>query len=491
MPTTHPPALDTEYGRVAAAPFARVRFTLPGAPAVTAAVLDGSLSWDASRWPRTTLRVTLPTTITPTNLPPALSAYGGRVTVTIGRRYRGRDESFTAATLAVAQVDISRPDGRVEVLATSLEALVNEDRYDLPVNNDAGDLRDVVAGIVRRTLPDVDVVDELGALGATIVPEGAQVLEGDVWPGIERLMADHGAEAWFDAAGRLVMRPVPVVKSTPDLTIKVGGDGGTLTGYSSTRRWGPNRVALVYSTPLYEGRTRHQFTDVTTGTSPGMVGTNTANPGQATIVRVHRQDVDGTDVADQFTGMRAGDGLRLVDDSAALKKPSRVVYELTGPPTLSASVITLPVRVVRAVKASSSPPLFPVDTDLDVLVRINARRRVGLWQDTAAGSPTRVTGPYGRHTYREDLPVERGELPDQDDADAAALAMARRVVGRLRGVEVRAVPAPWLIPGDTIRLSMLGGLTESHVVQAVEHPLTGLDVMTLTTRDSAYTAGPF
>jgi hypothetical protein len=38
---------------------------------------------------------------------------------------------------------------------------------------------------------------------------------------------------------------------------------------------------------------------------------------------------------------------------------------------------------------------------------------------------------------------------------------------------------------------MLGGLTEDHVVQAVTHPLSGLDVMTLTTRDAAYTAGPF
>jgi hypothetical protein len=490
MPTDHPSVLGSEYGRVVAAPYARVRFTLEGQTPVSVAVLEGSLAWDASRWPRTTLRVVLPTTITPTTLPPALSAYGGRVTVTIGRRYRGRDESFLAATLAVAQVNINRPDGRVEVLATSLEALVNEDRYDLPANTDAGDLRDVVAGIVRRTLPTVTVVDELGALGATIVPEGAYVLEGDVWPVIERLMDDHGAEAWFDAAGRLVLRPVPVVKTTPDLVVKVGGDGGTLTGYASTRRWGPNRVALVYSTPAYEGRTRHQFTDLTTGTSSGMVGTNAANPGAATLVRVHRLDVDGTDVADQFAGLRAGDGLRLVDDAGALTKPSRVVYEVTGPPTLSASVITIPVRVVRAVKASSSPPLFPVDTDLDVLVRIKARRRVGTWEDTVTTSPTRVTGPYGRHTYREDLPVERGELPAQDDADAAALAMARRVVGRLRGVEVRAVPAPWIIPGDTVRLTMLGGLTESHVVQAVEHPLTGLDVMTLTTRDAAYTGEP-
>jgi hypothetical protein len=491
MPTPHPAALDSEYGRVATAPLARARFTLPGAQPVTVTPMDGTLTWDAGEWPRTTLRLTLPTTITPTLLPAAVSAYGGRVTLTMGRTYRDRVETFTAATLAVAQVDVSRPDGQVRILATSYEALVNEDRYDTATDSDAGDLRDVVTAMVRRTLPDVQVVDQLGAVGSTILPEGAYSLAGDVWPSIERIMDDHGAEAWFDALGRLVLRLVPTPATTPNLTIRVGGDGGTLTGYDSTRRWGPNRVSLVYSTPPYEGRTRHQFTDVTTGTSPGMVGVNNANPAAATLVRVHRQDLDGTDVADQFAGLVAGDRVRLVDDSATLPKPSRVVYRVTAPPTLTASVVSIPVQVVRAVKAPTAPPLFPVDTDLDVLVTINPRRRVGLWEDTSATSPTRVAGPYGRHTYREDLSVDRGELPSQAEADAAALAMARRVVGRLRGVSVRAVPAPWLLPGDTVRLTMLGGLTEDHVVQAVEHPVTGLDVMTLTTRDAAYTGGPF
>jgi hypothetical protein len=488
MPTPHPPELDAAYARIPGQPIARLRFTLPGQTPVNVTPIDGRLVLDASRWPRTELTATLPTTISPTLLPGALSAYGGRVTVTLGARIRGRDHTFTAATLALARVNIRRPDAAVEVLATSLEAVVNEDRYDVPTNNDAGDLRDVVSGIVRRTLPTVAVVDELGAVGATIVPEGAYVLSGDVWPILERLMDDHGAEAFFDYAGRLVLRLVPVVKTTPDLVLAAGS---ALTGYGSRREWGPNRVALVYTTPPYEGRTRHQFTDLTTGTSSGMVGVNTTNPATATLVRVHRLDVDGTDVADQFAGLRAGDRVRLVDDDAALTKPSRVVYEATGPATLAASVITIPVRVVRAVKATSSPPLFPVDTDLDVFVHIKARRRVGTWEDTVPTSPTRVDGPYGRHTYREDLPVERGELPDQADADAAALAMARRVVGRLRQVTARGIPAPWTVPGDTVRLGMLGGLTESHVVQAVEHPLPGLDVMTITTRDAAYTGGPF
>jgi hypothetical protein len=492
VPILVPTALVAAYGRNIPAPFSRLRFTLTGATPVVVGPLEGDLTWDASRWPRCELRATLPTTITPTNLPAALSAYGGRVTVTSGARVAGREHTFTAATLYVAQVDIDRPDARIEVLATSGEAIVNEDRYDTPTNTAAGQLRDVVAGIVRRSIPDVVVVDELGTVGATDLPEGAYVLDGDVWPVVERIMDDHGAEAWFDNLGRLVLRLVPVVKTTPDLTIKVGGDGGTLTGYASERRWGPNRVALVYSTERYEGRTRHLWSTATGAptTLSGRVNANAA-PGAATELYVHTSDLNGTNVADQFAGIRAGDTVRLVDDASSLKKPSRVVYEVTGPATLASSVLTIPVKVVRAVRHPDSPALFPGGTELDVYVRIKPRRRVGTWEDTVATSPTRITGPYGRHTYREDLPVERGELPSQTEADAAALAMARRVVGRLRGLTVRAVSAPWLLPGDSVRLTMLGALTETHVVQAVTHPLSGLDVMELTTRDAAYTGGPF
>jgi hypothetical protein len=214
------------------------------------------------------------------------------------------------------------------------------------------------------------------------------------------------------------------------------------------------------------------------------------------VLYVHKLDRDGTDVGDTFTGLRAadalapGDRIRLVHQDGT-GEASRVVYVVTGPATLTASVWSIPVRVVRAVRPSGNPPLFPAGAELDVYVRIRPRRRVGLWEDTVPTSPTRVGGPYGRHTYREDLPVERGELPSQSAANAAALAMARRVVGRFRQVAARGVPAPWIIPGDTLRLGMLGGLTETHVVQSVTHPLSGLDVSTFTTRDAAYVGGPF
>jgi hypothetical protein len=307
---------------------------------------------------------------------------------------------------------------------------------------------------------------------------------------VERIMDEAGAEAWFDALGRLVLRPVPTQVLPPDLTLRVGGDGGTVTGYASSRRWGPNRVVLNYETPAGEARAARKFTTSTTTAAAGQVACNAA-PQTATALYLSTTAPDGANVGNLLAGLRAGDRVRLVDDDAALPKPRRVVYRVTGTPTTAGAVITIPVAVVRAVKADSSAAWWPAGTDLDVLVTLRERHRTGTWEDTAPTSPTRVSGPYGRHTYREDVTVDRGELPSQADADSAALNMARRVVGRLRGVAVRAVPAPWLLPGDTVRLTMLGALTEDHVVQAVEHPLTGLDVMTVTTRDAAYTGGPF
>lgn len=114
-------------------------------------------------------------------------------------------------------------------------------------------------------------------------------------------------------------------------------------------------------------------------------------------------------------------------------------------------------------------------------------RRVGVWQDTAAASPTRVTGPYGRHTRRDVIDVEPGKLPTQAVADAAAADVAKRAAAPFRSTTLRAIPCPWIQPGDTARLVLLGGLTEDHLVESITWPLSLLDVATITTTDDTYT----
>lgn len=485
MPTPYPSELLAAYGKAPVAPLCRLRFTLPGADPVLVTPTDGRLRWDASRWPRCTLTADMPTTITPQLLPDAVSAYGGRVTVTLGATIRGVPYTFTAATLAVNATNVRRPDAAVTVEAVSLEALVNEDRADTETPTPAGTVSSVVSWIVKRTLPTVAVVNSLGALDTTLA-RGAYTLDGDVWPTVEAIMDAAGAEAWFDADGRLVLRPVPVNAATPDLTI-AAGFRGALTGYDSDRRWGHNRVALVWESADATARNlRYKWTAARTATpASGRVSVNTADPVNATALYVHRTALGGQDVSESFAGLTSGDRVAVVQDVAG-GPDKRLRYVATGPATIGASIISIPVDLTESAGSE------PADAaDVDVNVRIKAHRRVGVWEDTRAGSLTRVSGPYGRHTYRETYTVDRGTLPSQAQADAAALAMARRVVGRFRTVRARGIPAGWLLPGDTVALGMLGGLTERHLLQAVELPLPGLDVMTVTTRESAYTGGPF
>lgn len=484
MSTPHPAVLEDVYGIVAAEPIVRARFTRGDATPVTVVPLEGSeLSWDASRWPRCTATLRLPTTITPTLLPDAISAYGGRVTLTVGQRWGGQEHTFTAATLAVAQVDVSRPDGIVTVECVSYEALINEDRYDTSAYTSAGKVSALVQSLAWRTLTYCPVSNTLGTLDDDLA-RGAYELDGDVWPVIETMLDDAGGEGWFDAAGGLVLRPVPV-PGTPVLTIKVGGAGGTLTGYDSSRVWGYNRVVRHYRTATEEARLSYKWQAPRTASPPdGHVSVNTGNAIDASALYLNRKGISAADVAETYAGMGAGDVIRVVQELDGADRVLR--YNVTGRPTIGATIVTVPVDIGDY--RIGEPP---DEADVSVTLVIKGRSRVGVWQDDRTDSLTSMTGPYGRHTYRETIDVERGNLPSQDNADKAARQIARRVVGRFRTVTVRAVPAPWLLPGDTVRLTMLGGLTEDHVIQAVSFPLPALDVMEIQTRDSTYTGGPF
>jgi hypothetical protein len=117
---------------------------------------------------------------------------------------------------------------------------------------------------------------------------------------------------------------------------------------------------------------------------------------------------------------------------------------------------------------------------------VAAQRRVGIWEDTGATAGTGTS--YGRHTEVTRTVVDAGKLPLQATADRAALALARRHRGAFRSVTVRAIPAPWLTPGDTVQVSMLGGASERLLVRSVSWPLNQLDVMQIDCVDPDYVA---
>ena len=108
---------------------------------------------------------------------------------------------------------------------------------------------------------------------------------------------------------------------------------------------------------------------------------------------------------------------------------------------------------------------------------------VGTWNaDTYYGTTPMAPFNYGRFCLYE----SRDGTPTQAQADDAARAYAYRVKGTGRTTTIRAVPMPWLEPGDTVTVNPDGAPSELHLIQSVSIPL-GLDVMTVTTRNPPYT----
>ncbi len=107
---------------------------------------------------------------------------------------------------------------------------------------------------------------------------------------------------------------------------------------------------------------------------------------------------------------------------------------------------------------------------------------VGTWkQPWFSGGPTDPVY-YGLYCLYE----SRDGTPTQAQANTAARTYAYRVKGTGRTTSIRAVPMPWLEPGDTVEVLPDDAPSEYHLVQSVTIPL-GLDVMTVTTRNAPYT----
>lgn len=121
--------------------------------------------------------------------------------------------------------------------------------------------------------------------------------------------------------------------------------------------------------------------------------------------------------------------------------------------------------VYNAVVARSEPT-DPDATPLTVTVR-----------DQHAGSPTFYGGPFGRKPRFYSSPL----FNDLAQVRAAATALLAKSIGLARSINLSAVPDPRLEPGDVIAL-WYGGLTETHIIDAVSIPLTAEGDLTAATR---------
>jgi hypothetical protein len=113
--------------------------------------------------------------------------------------------------------------------------------------------------------------------------------------------------------------------------------------------------------------------------------------------------------------------------------------------------------------------------------------RTGLWVDTRTDSPVAIQRIGSHVVYVQD--EETVTAPSQAEADAAAAAIGRRAAGRSRSPSIRHVARPWIEPGDTVRVTYIGGPTEDQLVDAVELPLDNTNIQVTTLRTHKYSMG--
>lgn len=161
----------------------------------------------------------------------------------------------------------------------------------------------------------------------------------------------------------------------------------------------------------------------------------------------------------------------------AFFRPDRIVYYRTIP-TISTPVYVLATGPGGTVTGYEST----LERAVNEVFLAYSNGVTGIWQDTDPSSPTKIGSTAGHYGLYE----SRQGTPSVEDANAAAKAYASRVRGTMRTLTVRAVPAPWLEPGDTVTVAPIGQPAEMHLIQSVSIPL-GMDVMTVTTRNPVYT----
>lgn len=149
-------------------------------------------------------------------------------------------------------------------------------------------------------------------------------------------------------------------------------------------------------------------------------------------------------------------------------------------PTIGTPVFTFTTGESGTITEYESAMERPVN----VVRLVFANGVVGNWSDSDPNSRTQAN-PTTKEFDTNMLVENRSGTPTQAEANAAAKEYARRARGTGRSLLIRAVPVPWLEPGDTVTVDPDGLPAEQHLIQSVSIPL-GLDAMTVTTRNPVY-----
>lgn len=143
------------------------------------------------------------------------------VRIWAGVRYTEGDAElvpvFTGRIYPIGRDSIRTPG--LSVSARDYSAVLAAARFPTPWNVPLGvPVTGVIASMIRQVLPWVEVIDLVGTRPRT----ARATYERERWEAIVELADAIGAEVFFDAEGRAVIRPVPTVKAVADWTVDLG-----------------------------------------------------------------------------------------------------------------------------------------------------------------------------------------------------------------------------------------------------------------------------
>lgn len=214
-------------------------------------IASGEISVDeGSRVRRTLNLVVADSTLAPIDADSLLAPVGTELYVRSGIIFPdGSSELVPVGVFRVQDVGVSDWGGAVTVQAADRTSALADDRFIIPRNTAVG--TGVVAeitAIVNETLPSVEVFDETGD---DTVLSSAATWDRERDAAVESLAASIGAEAFFNAAGQFIIRPVPQVPASPgeddvDWTVASGADGVMVNASVAMSREGVyNGVAVI------------------------------------------------------------------------------------------------------------------------------------------------------------------------------------------------------------------------------------------------------
>ena len=212
-------------------------------------VADGTVTEDATATVRRTLTLTLPPQQATWD---ALSVPGGEITVTKAIRYiDGKTETVPKGVFVVDQDQMGyAPGDSIQLTAPDRSLKIQRNRF----------------GIVRSSVPGNTawqeiqrLVEAVWASGPDAFPGWSQLdttattkvgpivwTDGDRWKAVTDICTGYSLEMYFDAVGKAVLRPVPILttNSKPVWTVDAGSNGVQI-GASRTRDRSSVRNAVI------------------------------------------------------------------------------------------------------------------------------------------------------------------------------------------------------------------------------------------------------